>query len=181
MSDIKYVYNGGLAFSEEKDMKRLSQYAKEGWILEGFARLGFYYKLKKGKPQHVEYSLDYQTNADEDYFSLFEASGWEHVCSVSNHLHIFRAPDGTKPIYTDNTTLLEKYENEASRMGKYALYSLFLNIICWIIVGWSVAYLPTTLNYLTPIVVIIALPLIFTGLPYLGYLRKKNEIRRLLK
>ncbi|EDS77184.1 conserved hypothetical protein [Clostridium botulinum C str. Eklund] len=42
----KYVMIGGLAFSEEDDMSKLSSYAKEGWILEKIV-LGFFYKLKK--------------------------------------------------------------------------------------------------------------------------------------
>ncbi len=30
----KYVMIGGLAFSEEKDMKKLGNYASEGWLLD---------------------------------------------------------------------------------------------------------------------------------------------------
>lgn len=48
MKEIKYVYNEGLAFSEDRDMLRFSDYAKEGWFLESFACLGFSYKLRKG-------------------------------------------------------------------------------------------------------------------------------------
>ena len=34
MREKKFVFNNGLAFSEEKEMKKLAQYAKEGWILD---------------------------------------------------------------------------------------------------------------------------------------------------
>ena len=34
MTRKKYVTSDGLAFSEEKDMKKLSELAKEGWILD---------------------------------------------------------------------------------------------------------------------------------------------------
>src|SRR5699024_1009621 len=82
MKQKKYVSSGGLAFSEEKDMKKLSKYAKKGWILEGFAPFG--YRLQKGEPATIQYSLDYQMDADEDYFAYFEAAGWSHVCSSGN-------------------------------------------------------------------------------------------------
>lgn len=32
--ESKYVMIGGLAFSEENDMKKLRNYAREGWILD---------------------------------------------------------------------------------------------------------------------------------------------------
>lgn len=41
----KYVAIGGFAFSEENDMEKLKNYAKQGWILEGISG-GFFYKLK---------------------------------------------------------------------------------------------------------------------------------------
>ena len=37
MKTKKYVMSDGLAFSEEKDMEKLSALATEGWILDKFA------------------------------------------------------------------------------------------------------------------------------------------------
>lgn len=48
----------GLAFSEEKDMKKLSDMASKGWLLDSFAVMG--YKLRKAEPRNVTYSLDYR-------------------------------------------------------------------------------------------------------------------------
>ncbi|HZG73628.1 MAG TPA: DUF2812 domain-containing protein, partial [Chondromyces sp.] len=104
MRTIKYVSNNGLAFTEEKEMKKLADYAKQGWILEGFAGLG--YKLKKSEPQNIVYSLDYQQEADQEYFSYFETAGWSHVCSAGKEIHIFSAPAGTEPIYSDRETTI---------------------------------------------------------------------------
>jgi hypothetical protein len=64
----KYVMISGLAFSEESDMEKLKNYASEGWILEKIV-WGFWYKLRKDKPQNIIYNLDYQTEANEEYFS----------------------------------------------------------------------------------------------------------------
>ena len=45
----------GITFFEEKDMKKLSEYAKEGWILERFAGIG--YKLEeKGNAEALSIS-----------------------------------------------------------------------------------------------------------------------------
>ena len=74
----KYVMVGGLAFSEEKDMDKLKKYAKEGWMLEGIA-FGLFYKFKKDEPKDIDYNLDYQSEADEEYFSIFLDAGWMRV------------------------------------------------------------------------------------------------------
>lgn len=87
MRKTKYVASGGLAFTEKMDMKKLSAYASKGWILNGFALLGF--SLKKGEPQNIVYSLDYQKDADKEYFAIFEEAGWKHVCSAENEFHVF--------------------------------------------------------------------------------------------
>ena len=54
--EYKYMINEGLAFSEEKMMKKLSDRAKEGWLLEKATIMRF--KLKKGEPQNLIYSMD---------------------------------------------------------------------------------------------------------------------------
>ncbi|MDI3411344.1 hypothetical protein QKW52_18370 [Bacillus sonorensis] len=45
MKQRKYIMSDGLAFSEEKDMKKLSDMASKGWVLDSFAFMG--YRLKK--------------------------------------------------------------------------------------------------------------------------------------
>jgi len=108
----KYITSGGLAFTEQKDMARLSREAADGWLLESFAFLG--YRLRKGEPQQIDYCIDYTQVSERDmpgYEEMFEAGGWKKVCSSTNYIHIFSAPKGTVPIYTDNDTYSEKYGN----------------------------------------------------------------------
>ena len=50
--NIKYVPSGGLFLAENEDMNKLSELAKEGWILESFEKLS--YKLRKGEPEDIE-------------------------------------------------------------------------------------------------------------------------------
>jgi hypothetical protein len=179
MKDVKYVLNRGLAFSEDRDMQNFSDYAKEGWFLESFAFLGFGYKLRKGTPKKLIYSLDYRKDADDEYFSLFKASGWSLVCSEA-HIHIFSAPVGTKPIYTDQDTLIEKYEQEKNTMGRYALTFLLAAIAFFLIYGlndWITLPLWASKIFLI-LGVLSIIPLVFTGLPYCQYLRKSKYLQK---
>lgn len=178
MKQTKYIPSMGLAFFEEADMKKLEKYAKEGWILEKFAPLG--YKLRKEKPQNIEYSLDYQKEADEDYYSYFEAAGWSHVCSVGNEINIFSAPVGTKPIYSDKVTNIEKYEREHKQMGKLALplliaFVIFLSLSMLSKYSWIPENIGTVSMILTTIALVI---LVFPGLPYISYYFKLKRMRK---
>lgn len=124
----KYVMIGGFAFTEESDMKKLKNYAKEGWILEGIVG-GFFYKLRKAEPQNIVYSLDYQSEASEEYFAIFKEAGWTPVVSVENQMYIFSAQEGTKPIYSDSKTEVDKYINMRNQMKKGVITSLIIGIV----------------------------------------------------
>jgi len=105
----RYAMSGGLAFSEQGDMNKLSRFAAQGWLLESFAPLGYF--LRRGTPAQLDYCVDYHEVAPQEldgYSELFQAGGWTRVCSVGD-IHIFSAPKGTKPIYTDMETNREKY------------------------------------------------------------------------
>jgi hypothetical protein len=106
----KYKPSMGLAFNEENEMKMLGEMAKQGWKFYSYRWLG--YKFKKAEPEDLIYCVDFhkvKKDEREQYFSLFEAAGWNHVCSAENAYHYFSALPGTKPIYTDKETLSEKY------------------------------------------------------------------------
>ena len=126
--DIKYVPSGGLVLSEEKDMKKLSKLAKEGWILESFEKLS--YKLRRGKPEDVIYCVDYNEDKEEidSYLELFESSQWKHVCSFEAY-HFFKASSGTQPIYTDKDSLSLKYEKLYNSTKKSIVFILVLAVL----------------------------------------------------
>ncbi|MEK5364102.1 DUF2812 domain-containing protein [Peribacillus sp. FSL K6-5616] len=178
MKKVKYIPSGGLAFFEEKEMKKLAEYAKEGWVLEKFAGIG--YKLRKGKRKNIEYSLDYQKEVDDEYLAFFEVAGWSHVCSVSNEIHIFSAPTGTKPIYTDRPTIVEKYEREKNHMGKASLPFFISTVIFWLLSVFSNwGWVPESIGNFSQVLGIISLIiLIFPGLPYLSYQFKLLKLRK---
>ena len=178
MTETKYIFSGGLAFTEQSDMERLRELASEGWLLEKMHCLG--YVLRRGRPQDIEYSLDYQKRPDEEYFSFFEMSGWTHVCSVGKEIHIFSAPAGTTPIHTDRLTAIDKYETQKQYMGNIALPTLVITILLSSVAmlsnySWVPKGMGNTcgiLSYLSSMV------LIFTGMPYIGYSYKLSRLRK---
>ncbi|MEI5906657.1 DUF2812 domain-containing protein [Bacillus spongiae] len=179
MAKTKYVLNGGLAFSEEKDMKKLSKYAKDGWVLEGFSLLGLGYKLKKGASQELDYSLDYQLEADEEYFSYFKAAGWSHVCSADS-AHVFGAPAGTTPIYLDRVSTIEKYTVEKQQMGKVTLISFIATVVLFLLYFMSnQGWVPEIVGQVSyGLALISTIILIFGGLPFIAYHFRVNKLKR---
>ncbi|MFW6264704.1 MAG: DUF2812 domain-containing protein [Bacillota bacterium] len=177
MKKYKYKMMGGFAFSEKSDMEKLKSLAKKGWILDGSTFI--WYRFKKGEPQDLDFAVDYHSEADDDYFAIFENAGWTHVLSVTDEIHIFLAPEGTKPIYTDPITESEKYKSSLKQLKKPSIISVLFFIIlntffCFYILptkgAWRYVFL--VLAYFSFVAVI------FTVMPYLGYL---YHIRKLKK
>lgn len=179
MKRTKYVPSGGLAFSEDKELRKLEEYAGEGWVLDRFAFLG--YQLRKAEPRKLQYSLDYQSHADKGYFDLFEEAGWTHVCSAGCEIHIFSAPLGINPIYTDKATTFDKYEREKVQMKKIFFPFSFIFILLLVIsLTFNYYHLPQFIIGLGYIFTALAyIVLIFTGLPFIAYAIKLKKLKHL--
>ncbi|MED5245575.1 MULTISPECIES: DUF2812 domain-containing protein [Priestia] len=179
MKKTKYILSGGTAFAEKEDLQKLSDYAKKGWLLDRFAFLG--YTLKKGKPQELQYTLDFQEHADDEYFLLFKEAGWQHVCSTGNAMHIFSALPGTKPIYSDVETIVDRYKREKHSVGKAALSILVAMVFLLLFDVMSLyGWLPKAVGTITEILVAtLTVLLVFPGLPYLAYQRKLKKLRNI--
>lgn len=126
--DRKIVMSRGLAFKEDKDMQKLSDLAKEGWILDSFKYLSYY--LKKSEPQDLIYCYDFNNDKEDlqSYFQIFEDSGWELVCSYDSY-HFFKAPSGTVPIYTDEYTRNLKYKKLYKLIEKSSKSMIILALV----------------------------------------------------
>lgn len=162
MSRMKYIMSGGLAFSENKDMEKLRKYSLKGWHVREFKFMG--YLLEKDESKDYIYNIDYrllEENEKEEYFNVFTTSGWFHVASEGD-VHLFRAKPGTRPIYTDNDTTIEKYENSSNLLNKLSLPLILLTIVAWIGSALSTAALHTTLEVIAIVLTIIAVPAAFT-------------------
>jgi hypothetical protein len=173
----KYVMIRGLAFSEESDMKKLSNFAKQGWILEGISG-GFLYKLKKDKPQDLVYSLDYQINADEEYFTIFKEAGWKKVVSVENQMHIFSAQAGTKPIYSDGPSEIDKYIRLRNTMKRGVIYSSIAGIVLIALLALSIFAARQIFLIILGFLVIDIFIFTFNFMPYLAYNSRIKQIKK---
>ncbi|WP_243240376.1 DUF2812 domain-containing protein [Clostridium cibarium] len=151
--------------------------SSEGWILEGITG-GFFYKLKKDKPKRIGYTLDYQSEANEEYFTLFKEAGWSPVLSMENQMHIFSAKAGTKPIYTDCESEIDKYSNIRNITKKGSIISSIIAVplIC---------LLMASINFIRPIFFIMFGLLFidfviftFNFMPYLAYNSRIKEIEK---
>ncbi|MCY9111312.1 DUF2812 domain-containing protein [Bacillus atrophaeus] len=166
MKQKKYMMSEGLAFSEEKDMKKLSDMASKGWVLDSFAFMG--YKLKKAAPRNVTYSIDYRAVAEDsmdEYLEIFENAGWEHVCSEYT-THIFAAAPGTKPIYSDSSTKIDKYKQSEYTLRYITLFMFFLTatvtVIRSVFISDEASILNNTIHFLFVFLIAITIPAIFT-------------------
>lgn len=124
MRQTKYITSGGLAFAEDKDMEKLHRYSLKGWHVSDFKFMG--YSLEKGESSDYIYSIDFQSlegDEEEEYFDFFSSTGWSHVVSEGD-IHLFRAHPGTKPIYSDRHTMVEKHASSIASMQKFNSFSL---------------------------------------------------------
>ena len=176
MKNTKYIMSYGVAFDEEYEMKQLSNYAKQGWLLEDSALGGFFYKLRKDKPQDLRYSLDYQQNADEEYFKIFSEAGWIKVISKNNFLHIFSAPIGTNPIYIDSKAEVEKYikMNDFTKTG--SIYSLIAMIISFLLLVVSNTMMQTLNPIFKILFIILAAIFVMFFATYISYNHRSQNV-----
>lgn len=140
-NNYRYIWNMGLAFDEDRVLKKFSDLAKEGWILKEMTLLK--YKLEKTEAKELIYSMDYKElkmNKDE-YFQLFTSSGWKHMCSYGPY-HFFSASIGTVPIYTDRESYLEKYKTSRN----VYLKALIISTLLLVIVNFLDSFVATKLN-----------------------------------
>lgn len=173
----KYVMINGLAFSEESDLEKLNKYASQGWILEDIVG-GFFYKLKKEKPQNIVYNLDYQTDTNEEYFTMFKESGWKLVTSIDNYIHIFSAQVGTKPIYSDYESEIDKYTSVRNRMKKGTLYSLIVAIVLIGLLALSSIAIKPMFLIIFGLLIIDIIVFVFNFMPYLAYNARIKQMNK---
>lgn len=164
MKNRKYMMSEGLAFAEDKDMYKLQQNSAKGWHVQGFKFMG--YLLEKGEPADYIYNIDYRVLKDsekEEYVELFSQSGWSHVTSHID-THIFRAPPGTKPIYSDQETVAEKHDNLGRSMLWTAISIVMITILTWIGLLISSGMLQKILAVSAVIITMLVIPTTWTVL-----------------
>lgn len=176
----RYIMNMGLAFDEERAMKKLSQRAKEGWILKEMSL--FRYKLVKDKPKEIVYSMDYKElgKNDNEYFELFQSSGWDHMCSYGPY-HFFAAPPQTVPIYTEKESYLNKYESSRNVYKKTTIISIVMLIavnLLEVLLGNRIEgrIFKNIMLIIGTILVALAVPSLMVSIAY--YLKEKRILKK---
>lgn len=162
MKQTKYIMSGGLAFSEDKDMEKLRRFSLKGWHVSDFKFMG--YTLEKGENTDYIYSVDYRLvkeDEEAEYYDFFLSSGWSHIASEAD-IHLFRAHPGTKPIYSDRDTLVEKYKNLNGSMNYIAVPLVLITIFAWGGTIISSGVLQSFLQVLAVILSVVALPAAWT-------------------
>ena len=131
----------GLSCCADEDLHRLSQWAAEGWQVVAVRRMCVV--LERTSPARVEFALDYQCNPDDEYFELCRMAGWTHVVSLSQSIHLFNAPSGTRSMFSaHDTTMVLRAQQQLHRA--VLLRGLALIIGLWIVTAlvwpWSAAH-----------------------------------------
>lgn len=167
----KYIINSGLAFNEESDMKKLENYARQGWILKSIIG-GVLYKFKKSKPQEIIYTVDYQIDVNEEYFNIFKEAGWNHILSIENQIHIFSAKSGTRPIYSDLNSEIQKYINIREKVKKW-IFSLLIMAFLFI----PLIFIKQIFLIIVGLLIIDICMLTLNIMMYISYNNKINKLK----
>lgn len=129
--DKKWVVSNGFALGGKKDMKKLAKYSRKGWHIVDFSNMG--YILEKGEPHNYIYELDYRELEGEDkeeYLEIMKKAGWTPVYDEFNYI-ILRAEEGTKSIFSDRDSEVEKSKSEGKAIKKSIIGGGIFTAICY--------------------------------------------------
>ena len=155
--------SGGLAFSEQSDLKKLREKAAQGWIVKRFKFMG--YQLEKGVPEDVIFSIDYRDfkkGEEEEYFEMFEMAGWSHVSSHAG-IHLFKAVPGTKSIYSDKESSIDNLVRQQKPMISISVISVLITIISYLLSQMGPDMIQNGLHAVFLVSIIITFPVLMTA------------------
>ena len=107
MAKYKYRMGNGLAISPEKDMRMFAEMSAKGWHLE--ENQGVLFRFAQGEPHRYIYALNMDEDTDETMYETYAQCGWTAVIKEKG-MHIFRAEEGTPPIFSDTASKIEILE-----------------------------------------------------------------------
>lgn len=166
----RYRFCSGLAIFPERDMKMLSDMSVSGWHLVGFS--GLMFKFEKGEPIHYIYSVNFEMSASEDMLEIYRESGWEAVVSKAGY-QIFRAVEGTQPIFSDKQSEIDVLKEQRKFCGKGSLISLAI-----LLIFIAVTFVMDIHSLFKLFIIVPLICFIFTFFPFLGIM---FHIRRIQK
>ena len=120
----------GLSCCADEDLNRLSQWAADGWQV--FAVRKMYVVLERTSPAPVVFAVDYQNHTDAEYFGLCRMAGWTPVISLSQSIHLFQAPIGTRSLFSAHDTTMNVRAQQRFHRA-VLLYCLVLVSMVWLV------------------------------------------------
>ncbi len=139
MAKYKYRMGNGLAISPEKDMQMFAEMSAKGWHLK--ENLGLWFRFAKGEPHRYIYALNMDEDTDETMYETYAQCGWTAVIKDKG-LHIFRAEEGTPPIFSDAESKCEVLEKERRKFGICAIVWGIITVILLIVTVMTGSWIP---------------------------------------
>lgn len=174
MGKYKYRMCSGLAMAPEKDMRMLARMSRKGWHFAGMKGV-FEYKFEKGEPHNYQYALNMEMETTPEMLELYEKSGWKPIVAVPG-AQIFRAEEGTAPIFSDASSEIEMLSANRKWCGKWAFVCGLL-LIGFFVLG-SVPGIPLIRMAAQMLGLVCMVGFVFTFLPVLGYSRSIYKKKR---
>ncbi|WP_404447982.1 DUF2812 domain-containing protein [Sutcliffiella horikoshii] len=110
----------GWMYSPDKLEKWLEQMAAEGNRLHRVSKLGTTFYFRKGEPQHIKFSADYQNLSNDSYYEIHRQAGWKDIFSSKGALQKWTIwskeyEEGETPpaLYSDKTHKLKQAKKVA--------------------------------------------------------------------
>jgi hypothetical protein len=150
MSKIKTFNITSLATSEAKDLKRLSDQARKGWLLNDIKIPYLSYELKEFEGVDRDYMIDYNETITQEYLSSYKKKGWNYVCS-NMALHYFYATKNNPPFYTNQAKKLGLYQKKTKQL----LLALVLVSLTALATAYGFSYFSNLATPSTPVVSIL--------------------------
>lgn len=161
----------GLAFTPEKDLAMFAEMAADGKQLSGLSTLAHGWRFVDAAPEDAVFDLAYESAPASDYFEIFAAAGWTLVLSMGN-AHIFKAATGTPQVHS---TLESQREEMVRQRNLFARYSI-VTLIAFVLIGRGVMLADWNSWVEMAVLVIAAVPVVYTVLPLVGYWRRAQKL-----
>ena len=161
----------GLAFTPEKDLAMFAEMAADGKQLSGLSTLAHGWRFVDADPENAIFDLAYEDDPAPDYFEIFAAAGWTLVLSMGN-AHIFKAAPGTPQVHS---TLESRREEMLRQRNRFARYSV-VTLIAFVLIGRGVMLADWNSWVEMAVLVIAAIPVIYTVVPLIGYWNRAQKL-----
>ena len=112
---------------------------------------------------------------------MFKEAGWKLVVSIENYMHIFSAQVGTKPIYSDCESEIDKYTSIRNTTRKGTLYSLIIAIALIGLLVVSLMVIKSIFLIILGLLIIDIFIFVFNFMPYLAYNSRIKQIKKYCK